>query len=63
LDDAKSASEVLVWRIQRLGDRHAPGPGARTAQARRLRTQTATPTDSGLPGAYTPPTSHAGRSH
>ncbi|MDQ0750208.1 hypothetical protein QF034_004439 [Streptomyces africanus] len=31
LDDAKSASEVLVWRIQRLGDRHAPGPGARAA--------------------------------
>ncbi|WP_210593675.1 mobilization protein [Streptomyces sp. GESEQ-35] len=62
LDDAKSASEVLVWRIQRLGDRHAPGPGARTAQARRLRTQTATLTDSGLPAAYTPPTSHPGRS-
>jgi len=34
LSDAKSASEVLVWRIQRLGDRHAPGPGARAAQAR-----------------------------
>nr|WSY52939.1 relaxase/mobilization nuclease domain-containing protein [Streptomyces sp. NBC_00886] len=62
LDDAKSASEVLVWRIQRLGDRHAPGPGARTAQARRLRTQTAPQTDSGLPAAYTPPTSHPGRS-
>ncbi|MDO0913034.1 mobilization protein [Streptomyces sp. DT2A-34] len=58
LDDAKSASEVLVWRIQRLGDRRAPGPGARTAQARRLRTQT----DSGLPGAYTPPTSRPGQS-
>ncbi|MGI5436759.1 relaxase/mobilization nuclease domain-containing protein [Streptomyces shenzhenensis] len=34
LSDAKSASEVLVWRIQRLGDRHAPGPGARAAQTR-----------------------------
>ncbi|MFC9847896.1 relaxase/mobilization nuclease domain-containing protein [Streptomyces sp. NPDC060223] len=62
LDDAKSASEVLVWRIQRLGDRHAPGPDARTAQARRLRTQTPTLTDSGLPGAYTPPTSRPGQS-
>ncbi|MDR6976543.1 hypothetical protein J2X68_003234 [Streptomyces sp. 3330] len=62
LDDAKSASEVLVWRIQRLGDRHAPGPGARAAQARRLPAQTAPQTDPGLPGAYTPPTSHAGRS-
>ncbi|WP_330235785.1 relaxase/mobilization nuclease domain-containing protein [Streptomyces sp. NBC_00566] len=61
LEDAKSASEVLVWRIQRLGNRHAPGPGARTAQARRLRTQAAPQTDSGLPGAFTPPTSHAGR--
>jgi hypothetical protein len=58
LDDAKSASEVLVWRVQRLGDRRAPGPGARTAQARRLHTQT----DSGLPGAYTPPTSRPGQS-
>ncbi|WP_155059118.1 relaxase/mobilization nuclease domain-containing protein [Streptomyces blattellae] len=62
LDDAKSASEVLVWRIQRLGDRHAPGHGARTAQARRLRTQTAPQTGSGLPGAYTPPTSRPGQS-
>ncbi|MEU8972573.1 relaxase/mobilization nuclease domain-containing protein [Streptomyces monashensis] len=62
LDDAKSASEVLVWRIQRLGDRHAPGPGARTAQARRLRTQSDPQTGSGIPGAYTPPTSRTGRS-
>ncbi|MFD7222890.1 relaxase/mobilization nuclease domain-containing protein [Streptomyces sp. NPDC059892] len=62
LDDAKSASEVLVWRIQRLGDRHAAGPGARTAQARRLGTQTAPQTDSGIPSAYAPPASHAGRS-
>jgi len=62
LDDAKSASEVLVWRIQRLGDRHPPGPGARTAQARRLPAQTAPQTDPGLPGTYTPPTSRAGRS-
>ncbi|MFD9076371.1 hypothetical protein [Streptomyces lasiicapitis] len=26
LGDAKSVSEVLVWRIQRLGERHAPAP-------------------------------------
>ncbi|MFG2552307.1 hypothetical protein [Streptomyces sp. NPDC048581] len=26
LDDARSPTEVLTWRIQRLGERHAPGP-------------------------------------
>ncbi|MHB9759898.1 relaxase/mobilization nuclease domain-containing protein [Streptomyces sp. BYX5S] len=34
LDDVKSASEVLVWRIQRLGDRHAPSPRAQAANVR-----------------------------
>ncbi|MFD3561912.1 relaxase/mobilization nuclease domain-containing protein [Streptomyces sp. NPDC058686] len=34
LDNAKSASEVLVWRIQRLGDRHAPSPRAQAANVR-----------------------------
>ncbi|MCX4675564.1 mobilization protein [Streptomyces sp. NBC_01433] len=39
LDDVKSASEVLVWRIQRLGQRHAPGSGTRAAQAAGSRPQ------------------------
>ncbi|MFF4605756.1 relaxase/mobilization nuclease domain-containing protein [Streptomyces sp. NPDC001339] len=34
LDDARSPAEVLTWRIQRLGERHAPSPRARAAQAR-----------------------------
>ncbi|WP_382465432.1 relaxase/mobilization nuclease domain-containing protein [Streptomyces noursei] len=34
LDDARSPAQVLTWRIQRLGERHAPSPRARAAQAR-----------------------------
>ncbi|MFH8572825.1 hypothetical protein [Streptomyces sp. NPDC017993] len=51
LDDAKSASEALVWRIQRLGARHAPDPAAqaRAAQAR-------SPLRSSKPSAGTPGT-------
>ncbi|MFJ4686292.1 relaxase/mobilization nuclease domain-containing protein [Streptomyces sp. NPDC088789] len=60
--DAKSASEVLVWRIQRLGERRVPGPGARAAQARSSHTQTAPQTGAGVPATYTPPPSHTGRS-
>ncbi|MER8086480.1 hypothetical protein ACFVZR_28570 [Streptomyces sp. NPDC058316] len=33
LNDAKSVSEVLVWRIQRLGQRHAPGNEAQARAA------------------------------
>ncbi|MFE4538262.1 relaxase/mobilization nuclease domain-containing protein [Streptomyces scopuliridis] len=62
MDDAKSASEVLVWRIQRLGERHVPGPGARAAQARSPHTQTAPQTGAGVPATYTPPPSRTGRS-
>ncbi|WP_369391154.1 relaxase/mobilization nuclease domain-containing protein [Streptomyces sp. CG1] len=32
LDDARSPAQVLTWRIQRLGERHAPSLGARAAQ-------------------------------
>ncbi|WP_395369318.1 hypothetical protein OHU45_09105 [Streptomyces tubercidicus] len=46
LDDANSASQVLVWRVQRLGTRHAPGPAAQ-AQAARPRS----PLRSGNPSA------------
>ncbi|MFJ2215036.1 relaxase/mobilization nuclease domain-containing protein [Streptomyces sp. NPDC101062] len=62
LDDAKSASEVLVWRIQRLGGRHAPSRAARNARARSASTQPAPPPGTRTPGAYTPPTSRPGRS-
>ncbi|MBC9714454.1 mobilization protein [Streptomyces sp. TRM66268-LWL] len=61
LGDAKSASEVLVWRIQRLGERHAPGPDARAAQAAgriRRTPQAAT----GTPVTYPPKSPPAGRS-
>ncbi|EKX66270.1 relaxase family protein [Streptomyces ipomoeae] len=34
LDDATSPAKTLTWRIQRLGNRHAPSPQARAAQAR-----------------------------
>ena len=46
LDDAKSASEVLVWRILRLGARHAPGPAAQAQAA-----QANGPLQSGNPSA------------
>ncbi|MET8473965.1 mobilization protein [Streptomyces sp. NPDC006422] len=63
LDDAKSASEVLVWRIERLGGRHAPGPGARAAQARSPHTKPAPKTSARTPTTYyLPPSSRHGRS-
>ncbi|MEU9406326.1 relaxase/mobilization nuclease domain-containing protein [Streptomyces sp. NPDC048281] len=34
LDDATSPARTLIWRIERLGDRHAPSLQARAAQAR-----------------------------
>ncbi|MBO3674005.1 relaxase/mobilization nuclease domain-containing protein [Streptomyces sp. NEAU-YJ-81] len=64
LSDAKSASEVLVWRIQRLGDRHAPGPGARAAQARSPRIPHLLSTaqaSAATPPTSTPPPSHTHR--
>ncbi|MGA5879518.1 relaxase/mobilization nuclease domain-containing protein [Streptomyces cellulosae] len=63
LSDAKSASEVLVWRIQRLGDRHAPGPGARAAQARSPRVPhlPSTARAAATPPTSTPPPSHTHR--
>ncbi|WP_217553028.1 relaxase/mobilization nuclease domain-containing protein [Streptomyces sp. GbtcB6] len=33
LDDAHSPAQVLTWRIQRLGERHAPSPRAAQAQS------------------------------
>ncbi|MCD9875276.1 relaxase/mobilization nuclease domain-containing protein [Streptomyces guryensis] len=64
LSDAKSASEVLVWRIQRLGDRHAPGPGARAAQARSPQARHVLSTgraSAAAPPASTPPPSRTHR--
>ncbi|MEV4973588.1 mobilization protein [Streptomyces scopuliridis] len=62
LDDARSASEVLVWRVQRLGDRHAPGPGARAAQGRDPRTRPTSQGGIGTPAVYAPSLSRTGRS-
>ncbi|WP_435272044.1 relaxase/mobilization nuclease domain-containing protein [Streptomyces parvulus] len=57
LSDAKSASEVLVWRVQRLGDRHAPGPGARAAQARSSHVLSTARAMAATPPTSTPPSS------
>ncbi|MET7489729.1 mobilization protein [Streptomyces sp. NPDC005538] len=62
LSDAKSASEVLVWRIQRLGDRHAPGPGARAAQGRDPRTRPTSQGAIGTPAVHAQPPSRTDRS-
>ncbi|MFB7934731.1 relaxase/mobilization nuclease domain-containing protein [Streptomyces sp. NPDC056039] len=62
LEDAKSVSEVLVWRIQRLGKRHAPGPGARAAQAASPHHRPTPHAGTGTHTAYTPPPSRSGRS-
>ncbi|MGW7082253.1 mobilization protein [Streptomyces sp. NPDC054871] len=61
LGDAKSASEVLVWRIQRLGMRHAPSPSARAAQASSPHSHSAAHPASGIPTASVPPPSRTGR--
>ncbi|WHM38261.1 relaxase/mobilization nuclease domain-containing protein [Streptomyces sp. BPTC-684] len=34
LDDARNPARALTWRIQRLGQRHAPSPRAQAAKAR-----------------------------
>lgn len=63
LEDAKSASEVLIWRIQRLGQRHAPSPGARAAQAASPHYRpTPQQPRTGAHAADTPPSSRSGRS-
>ncbi|MDI3417284.1 relaxase/mobilization nuclease domain-containing protein [Streptomyces luteolus] len=63
LDDAKSASEVLVWRIQRLGDRHAPSSRARAAQTRSPHAKPTPQAATGTPAAHVPTTSpRTGRS-
>ncbi|MER8068215.1 relaxase/mobilization nuclease domain-containing protein [Streptomyces sp. NPDC094034] len=56
LNDAKSVSEVLVWRIQRLGQRHAPGNEARTRATRLLhaRPTPQAPANTTIPAPQTP---------
>ncbi|GAA2605642.1 hypothetical protein GCM10009863_18950 [Streptomyces axinellae] len=61
LDDAKSASEVLVWRIQRLGMRQAPSPSARAAQASSPHSHSAAQPAIGIPTASVPSPSRTGR--
>ncbi|MEU6990604.1 relaxase/mobilization nuclease domain-containing protein [Streptomyces sp. NPDC046465] len=62
VDDATSAAEVLVWRIQRLGERHASGPGARAAQAARPRARHTPHPGTGIQASYQPWQSRSGRS-
>ncbi|WP_327744094.1 relaxase/mobilization nuclease domain-containing protein [Streptomyces europaeiscabiei] len=64
LDDARSPAEVLTWRIQRLGERHAPSPLARAAQAHSTtaRARYTPKTAEQAPPAVTPPTSRPHRS-
>ena len=59
LDDARSPAEVLTWRIQRLGERHAPRPLARAAQARSAtgRARCTPKAAEQTPPAVTPPAS------
>ncbi|WP_327688914.1 mobilization protein [Streptomyces tubercidicus] len=43
LDDARHPARALTWRIQRLGQRHAPGPRAQAAMARSTALQPTAP--------------------
>ncbi|GAA2064447.1 relaxase/mobilization nuclease domain-containing protein [Streptomyces albiaxialis] len=65
LNDAKSASEVLVWRIQRLGARHAPGneARARAARASSTRLPRTRPTPQAAAGPPHAPAPQAPRPH
>jgi len=54
LDDAKSASEVLVWRIQRLGDRHVSSSQAWGALDRTPRVPSIARTTAATPSTSTP---------
>ncbi|WP_431993376.1 relaxase/mobilization nuclease domain-containing protein [Streptomyces albogriseolus] len=62
LDDARSPAEVLTWRIQRLGVRHAPSPRAVQARSATARTRPAPKTAEQTPPAVTPLTSLPHRS-
>ncbi|MHC0433832.1 relaxase family protein [Streptomyces sp. O3] len=63
LDDANSASEVLVWRIQRLGQRHAPGNQARAARPGSTRLSRTRPTPQATTGTTHPHTPTTSRPH
>ncbi|MGW8972745.1 mobilization protein [Streptomyces platensis] len=43
LDDARHPARALTWRIQRLGQRHVPGPQAQAAMARSTALQPTAP--------------------
>ncbi|MDH6628313.1 hypothetical protein M2271_006145 [Streptomyces sp. LBL] len=43
LDDARSTARTLTWRIQRLGERHAPGPRAQAPNAHHAVVHSAAP--------------------
>ncbi|ELS54871.1 relaxase/mobilization nuclease domain-containing protein [Streptomyces viridochromogenes] len=43
LDDARSTARTLTWRIQRLGERHIPGPRAQAPNAQHAAVHPAAP--------------------
>ncbi|XUL89034.1 relaxase/mobilization nuclease domain-containing protein [Streptomyces galilaeus] len=61
LDDAVSPARTLTWRIQRLGNRHAPSPQARAAQARSPHAPSTGRTTATTPTASAPPPSRTHR--
>ncbi|WP_406480561.1 mobilization protein [Streptomyces platensis] len=57
LDDARHPARALTWRVQRLGQRHTPGPRAQAAMARSTTRQPTAP----APAAATAPVSEPPR--
>ncbi|MFI1205900.1 mobilization protein [Streptomyces sp. NPDC020883] len=58
LDDARNPARALTWRIQRLGQRHAPGPWA---QAAKIQSTTQRPTAASVHPAAAVPSSQPSR--
>jgi Relaxase/Mobilisation nuclease domain len=63
LDDATSPARTLTWRIQRLGDRHAPSPQAQAARARSSRITHVPPTARATAGTTPTSTGAPSRTH
>ncbi|WP_438293322.1 hypothetical protein [Streptomyces sp. HUAS TT7] len=55
LADARRPAQVLTWRIERLGQRHAPGPQAATARSTTQRPAAAAPASTPTPAPQPPP--------
>ncbi|MFE9368176.1 relaxase/mobilization nuclease domain-containing protein [Streptomyces sp. NPDC006711] len=55
LDDARRPAQVLTWRIERLGQRHAPGPQAAKARNTTQRPAASAPASTPTPAPQPPP--------